>query len=177
MNARGQDLTDVANNVNRGEQYEAQMKAYIKGLYGVDLIKSKDKYSAYDFTIAGYDKIYVEYKALTLKLMINDKTPCIYKNIIIPCSKIQHYIDMRNKAVKNKEDIPKFIYMISLFYKIDNVQHKLHRYLLLDLDKITRDADKISGVLNNSIDTVPHYKLRYIDFLPIDTFKDTIENI
>lgn len=177
MNARGQDLTEVAKNVAKGELYEAQMKAFIKGLCGITLEKSDDKYCPYDFTVKGCKSVFVEYKALHLRQLINRPHPCIYKNIIIPVSKIQHYQEIRDDAEKKKKIVPTFIYMISLFYVIENIQHKIHRYLLLDLDKITQDADTITGVLNNSIDTVPHYKLRYLDFMPIETFKTTIENI
>ena len=131
MNYRGQELEAINKNYLINIKYEELFKNHIEKILNIELIKTADRYSHYDFK---YNNNIIEYKGIYYTLdNINKignskeakKNP-IY-SVIIGEDKIKHYRMMKNK----NNDLN--IILFYGFYNIDiekgTIKEIIYKYL------------------------------------------------
>jgi hypothetical protein len=169
MNYRGQNYEAINKNYLINIKYEDLFKNHIKKILNVELIKTIDRYSHYDFK---YNNSIIEYKGLYYTLdNINKigyskeakKNP-IYC-VIIGEDKIKHYKIMKNKNKDLK------IYLFYGFYDLDTDKGTIKEIIYKYLD-ITELLNEILTEYNKfEYNSKMHFQI------PIKLLEDVNENL
>ena len=139
MNYRGQDKEAINNNYLANLKYEGLFKNHIQTILNIELIKTADRYSHYDFK---YNNNIIEYKGVYYTLdndnniaYSKEKNKNSINSVIIGEDKIKHYKQMKNKNNDLK------VYLFYGFYDLDTEKGKIKEiiYKYLDISNLLND--------------------------------------